>query len=94
MARQHIGALAACMLVLLIGLAVRKPLAAVPENSLKFGVGVMLSAFGVYWTGEGLGIPWPGRISCSHRVPGIVPDYGMGAYCISAPTLRSHVMDH
>jgi Ca2+/H+ antiporter, TMEM165/GDT1 family len=56
-----IGALAACMLVLLIGLAVRKPLAAVPENSLKFGVGVMLSAFGVYWTGEGLGIPWPGE---------------------------------
>ncbi len=29
---------------------------AVPENTLKFGVGVMLSAFGVFWTGEGLGI--------------------------------------
>jgi Ca2+/H+ antiporter, TMEM165/GDT1 family len=33
----------------------------VPENALKFGVGVMLSAFGVFWTGEGLGIPWPGE---------------------------------
>jgi uncharacterized membrane protein len=33
----------------------------VPENTLKFGVGVMLSAFGVFWTGEGLGIDWPGQ---------------------------------
>ena len=32
-----------------------------PENTLKFGVGIMLSAFGVFWTGEGLGIPWPGQ---------------------------------
>ena len=31
-----------------------------PENTLKFGVGVMLSAFGVFWTGEGLGVRWPG----------------------------------
>jgi uncharacterized membrane protein len=32
----------------------------VPENTLKFGVGVLLSSFGVFWTGEGLGIAWPG----------------------------------
>jgi Ca2+/H+ antiporter, TMEM165/GDT1 family len=56
-----LGALAACLTVLAIGLAVHKPLARVPENTLKFGVGVMLSAFGVFWTGEGLGIPWPGQ---------------------------------
>lgn len=55
-----LGALAACVLVLLIGLVVRRPLARVPENTLKFGVGVMLSAFGVFWTGEGLGVAWPG----------------------------------
>lgn len=55
------GALAACAIVLLIGLAVHKPLARVPENTLKFGVGVMLSAFGVFWTGEGLGVDWPGH---------------------------------
>jgi uncharacterized membrane protein len=55
------GALAACALVLAIGLIVRQPLARVPENALKFGVGVMLSAFGVFWTGEGLGINWPGQ---------------------------------
>ena len=56
-----LGALAACLLVLTIGLVVRKPLARIPENTLKFGVGVMLSAFGLFWTGEGLGIAWPGR---------------------------------
>ncbi|CAD5270781.1 Membrane protein [Bosea sp. 62] len=56
-----LGALAACLLVLVIGLVVRKPLTRIPENTLKFGVGVMLSAFGLFWTGEGLGIAWPGR---------------------------------
>ena len=54
------GALIACALVLAVGFAIRRPLAQVPENTLKFCVGVMLSAFGIFWTGEGLGIEWPG----------------------------------
>ena len=54
------GALAACVLVGCVGLVVHRPLARVPENTLKFAVGVMLSAFGVFWTGEGLGVNWPG----------------------------------
>ena len=56
-----LGALAACVVILAIGIAIHKPLAKVPENTLKFGVGTMLSAFGVFWTGEGLGIVWPGQ---------------------------------
>jgi uncharacterized membrane protein len=56
-----LGALAACVVILAIGIAIRKPLANVPQNILKFGVGTMLSAFGVFWTGEGLGIAWPGQ---------------------------------
>jgi uncharacterized membrane protein len=56
-----LGALAACAVVLAAGAIVHRPLSRVPENTLKFGVGVMLSAFGVFWTGEGLGIPWPGE---------------------------------
>jgi len=56
-----LGALAACALVAIVGLGVHRPLARVPENTLKFAVGVMLSAFGVFWTGEGLGVPWPGE---------------------------------
>ena len=55
-----LGALTACVAVLALGAAVHRPLSTVPENTLKFGVGVMLSAFGVFWTGEGLGIEWPG----------------------------------
>jgi uncharacterized membrane protein len=55
-----VGALAACLLVAGAGIVVHRPLARVPENTLKFAVGVMLSAFGVYWTGEGLGVAWPG----------------------------------
>lgn len=55
-----LGALAACGLVFALGAVMHRPLARVPENSLKFGVGVMLAAFGVFWTGEGLGVAWPG----------------------------------
>jgi Ca2+/H+ antiporter, TMEM165/GDT1 family len=56
-----LGAAIACALVLAIGVVIHRPLARVPENALKFGVGIMLSAFGVFWTGEGLGVPWPGQ---------------------------------
>src|ERR1700674_3951026 len=55
-----LGALAACIVVLAVGAIVHRPLARVPENTLKFAVGVILCAFGVFWTGEGLGIAWPG----------------------------------
>ena len=55
-----LGALAACIVILGIGAIVHRPLSRVPENTLKFAVGVILSAFGVFWTGEGLGIAWPG----------------------------------
>jgi uncharacterized membrane protein len=55
-----LGAVAACLAVLLIGLIVHRPLSRVPENTLKFVVGVMLTSFGVFWTGEGLGAAWPG----------------------------------
>jgi uncharacterized membrane protein len=56
-----VGAFAACAVVLCVGVIVHRPLAQIPENSLKFGVGCMLSAFGVFWTGEGLGVQWPGH---------------------------------
>ena len=56
-----LGALAACTAVLIIGILVHKPRSRIPENTLKFCLDVMLSAFGVFWTGEGLGIAWPGQ---------------------------------
>jgi uncharacterized membrane protein len=54
-----LGALAACVLVVAAGLALRGPLARVPENSLKFVVGILMSAFGLFWFGEGIGLQWP-----------------------------------
>ena len=59
--QASLGALAACISVLLIGAVIHKPLSRVPENTLKLAVGVMLSAFGVYWIGEGVGAHWPGE---------------------------------
>ena len=55
-----IGALAALVVVTALGFAVHRPLARVPENTLKFIVGGLLSAFGTFWVGEGLGLEWPG----------------------------------
>ena len=54
------GAALAFGLVLLLGLALHRPLTRVPENALKFFVGVLLSAFGTFWLGEGAGLEWPG----------------------------------
>jgi uncharacterized membrane protein len=65
-ANQHrvgLAALAAAVAVLLVvavGFAVREPLARVPENAMKFAVGVMLTSFGVFWSAEGAGAHWPG----------------------------------
>jgi Ca2+/H+ antiporter, TMEM165/GDT1 family len=39
---------------------IQRPLSQVPENTLKFGVGLMLTAFGTFWAGEGVGLEWPG----------------------------------
>jgi len=56
-----LGAAAAGVVVILLGVALHKPLAKVPENTLKFAVGVLLSSFGAFWVGEGLKFPWPGE---------------------------------
>ncbi|AZO10530.1 MULTISPECIES: COG4280 domain-containing protein [unclassified Mesorhizobium] len=67
-----LGALAAFVLVMLVGLAVHRPLARVPENALKFIVGLMLTSFGVFWTGEGLGAEWPGEDFALIAIFGII----------------------
>jgi uncharacterized membrane protein len=56
-----IGAAAAVILVGIIGIAVHQPLSRVPENSMKFVVGCLLTTFGAFWAGEGVGIAWPGE---------------------------------
>jgi uncharacterized membrane protein len=54
-----IGAAAAGVLVILVGSLVRAPLQRIPENTLKFIVGIMLTTFGTFWAGESFGINWP-----------------------------------
>ncbi|HYM97430.1 MAG TPA: hypothetical protein VET26_09020 [Candidatus Sulfotelmatobacter sp.] len=53
------GALAAAIAVAATGVAVRKPLARVPENTLKYAVGVVLASLGTFWAAEGMGARWP-----------------------------------
>jgi uncharacterized membrane protein len=54
-----LGAILACIAVGLVGLIVHRPLSRVPENGLKFVVGLMLVTFGTFWAGEGIGLEWP-----------------------------------
>jgi uncharacterized membrane protein len=55
-----LGAGVAVVLVVAVGAFARAPLARVPENTLKFAVGVMLATFGTFWGAEGAGVEWPG----------------------------------
>jgi uncharacterized membrane protein len=55
-----VGAALAVLAVTAIGVVVHRPLARLPESQLKYAVGVMLTSFGVFFLGEGLGVDWPG----------------------------------
>ena len=64
-----LGAGAALVLVATVGILVRAPLARVPENTLKFAVGAMLTTFGIFWSTEGAGAHWPGQDA---SLPGVL----------------------
>jgi uncharacterized membrane protein len=53
-----VGSLIGLTIVVIAGVLLRKPLSMIPENTMKFIVGLMLSAFGVFWVGEGIGVQW------------------------------------
>jgi uncharacterized membrane protein len=71
-----LAALAALLVVVLLGLILHRPLARVPENTLKFVVGVLLSAFGAFWVGEGLHVRWLGQ---DWAILGLVAGFGLVA---------------
>jgi uncharacterized membrane protein len=56
-----LAAATAFVVILSVGLVVHAPLSRVPENTLKFAVGVMLTTFGIFWGAEGAGVKWPGN---------------------------------
>jgi Ca2+/H+ antiporter, TMEM165/GDT1 family len=78
-----LGALAAGVIVILAGIALHRPLTRVPENALKFAVGVLLSAFGVFWIGEGLQFPWPGE---DLALPGLIAAFATVALLTATVT--------
>ena len=63
------AAVVALVIVVLVGVLARAPLARVPENTLKFSVGVLLTTFGIFWGAEGAGASWPGSDAA---LPGIL----------------------
>lgn len=72
-----LGAGVAVILVTIAGLAVHEPLSRVPENTLKFAVGLMLSSFGTFWAAEGAGVSWPGADAA---ILGLLAGYGLVSY--------------
>ena len=96
-ANQHNVGLAAAAaavavaLVALAGLAVRAPLARVPENAMKFSVGVMLTSFGTFWGAEGAGASWPGGdAALLVLIPGFaLVAFGMVLWLRRAPVVRA-----
>jgi uncharacterized membrane protein len=54
-----VGAAAALLTVIALGTALHRPLGRIPENTLKFAVGIVLAAFGTFWVAEGMHLQWP-----------------------------------
>jgi uncharacterized membrane protein len=73
-----VGAGAAVILVTLAGVIVREPLSRVPENTLAFAVGVMLTTFGIFWGAEGAGVSWPGDDASLPAVLAFVAVFSFG----------------
>jgi len=83
-----VGAAAALLVIAALGFALHRPLARVPENTLKFVVGVLLSAFGTFWVGEGAGFAWPGS---DLAIPCLMVAYLAIALCL-VPMSRGGVL--
>jgi uncharacterized membrane protein len=81
-----LGAVAALAVIVALGFALHRPLARVPENTLKFVVGMLLSAFGTFWVGEGTGVAWPGH---DLAIPMLMAAYLAIALCLVPICRRS-----
>jgi len=82
-----LGATAAAIVVVALGLAIHRPLTRVPENALKFGVGVVIVSFGIFWLGEGLGLEWPrGDLAVAAIIAGV---FALAQVCAAIYRFRS-----
>jgi uncharacterized membrane protein len=78
-----VAAVAAVVVVVAVGVAVRAPLARVPENTMKFVVGVMLISFGTFWGAEGAGAHWPGSDAALLVLVPTVAAFGLALVAVS-----------
>jgi uncharacterized membrane protein len=85
------GAVAALLVVAVVGSLIHAPLSRVPENTLKFGVGVMLTGFGVFWSGEGAGVSWPGSDAAIIAVIGFVAVLAFALVAVCRAAFRTNV---
>ena len=83
-----VAAASAVVLVAAVGVVVRAPLARVPENTLKFAVGVMLTAFGTFWGAEGAGAHWPGSDAALLVLVPLYALFGVGMSAALRPRVR------
>ena len=81
-ALASLGAVAAVVLVVAVGLVLRAPLARVPENSLKLVVGVLITTFGIFWSVEGVGASWPGGDAAIPVLAAGIAVYAVGAVLV------------
>jgi uncharacterized membrane protein len=84
-----LGAGVAVVLVVAVGAVARAPLARVPENSLKFAVGVMLTTFGTFWAAEGAGADWPGGDAA---LPGVLAFITLLSFALVAGLRRRRLV--
>jgi uncharacterized membrane protein len=85
------GATAALVLVAIIGAFIHAPLSRVPENTMKFAVGVMLTTFGIFWGSEGAGVVWPGETVALLAVLAFVLLLSLGAVALLKGQKRQQV---
>jgi uncharacterized membrane protein len=82
------GAAAALVVVVIAGVLVRGPLQRVPENTIKFVVGLLLTSFGCFWGGEGVGVKWPGD---DLSLPGVIAFMGVVSFVLVRVLRRQRV---
>jgi uncharacterized membrane protein len=82
-----LGAAAAVLVVVTVGLIVHEPLTRVPENLLKFVVGLLLTSFGTFWAAEGAGVSWPGS---DLAILGILAVLALVSYAYVTVLKRQH----
>ena len=83
-----LAAVTAVVVVAAAGFAIRAPLARVPENTMKFAVGVMLCAFGTFWGAEGAGVQWPGSDAALLVLVPAIAGYALAMVAVLRRTRR------